>query len=238
MPEWDRFLTAQDHELLKVWGKKEPDELGRRPVLLLVDLYYSSVGHERKPMLESIRDWPMSCGLAGWAAIDRTVSLLAAAREHRIPVVYVRGMGSFPSDATRVIERGKTKRGTDHLPPEIRALDLEIVKEVAPRPGEVLLEKTAPSAFAGTPLLHYLRQIDADTVVVCGETTSGCVRAAVLDAQALRYRVGIVGECCFDRVEASHWINLFDMHQKYGEVFDVARASAYFASTAGWPARR
>jgi nicotinamidase-related amidase len=74
-------------------------------------------------------------------------------------------------------------------------------------------------------------------VIVCGETTSGCVRAAVLDAQALRYRVGIVGECCFDRIEASHWINLFDMHQKYGEVIDVRTAADYFASVTHWRQR-
>lgn len=234
MAGWNDFLTENDKALLAVWGKKDPDELGKRPVLLLVDVYYASVGHERKPMLESIRDWPMSCGLSGWAAIDRMVPLLAGARKHNIPVVYVRGKADFPSDRTRVVERGKSKRGTDHLSPEIRALGNEIVAEVAPREGELVLDKTAPSAFAGTPLLHYLRQLDADTLVVCGESTSGCVRAAVLDAQALRYRVGIVGECCFDRVEASHWMNLFDMHQKYGEMIDVDAATRYFASVAGW----
>ena len=67
-------------------------------------------------------------------------------------------------------------------------------------------------------------------MIVCGESTSGCVRAAVLDAQALRYKVGIVGECCFDRLQASHWINLLDMHQKYGQVIDVEATSDYFAS--------
>jgi nicotinamidase-related amidase len=236
MPGWDDFLTAQDKQLLAVWGKKDRDEFGKRPVLLVVDVYYAAVGHERKPLLESIRDWPMSCGLAGWEAIDRMVGLIAAARANGIPVVYVRGMTDFPSDRTRVVERGgKGNRGVDHLPGEIRALGNEIVAEVAPQPGELVLGKTAPSAFAGTPLLHYLRQIDADTLIVCGESTSGCVRAAVLDAQALRYRIGIVGECCFDRVEASHWMNLFDMHQKYGEVIDVKAAADYFAAVGTRP---
>ncbi len=101
------------------------------------------------------------------------------------------------------------------------------------RPGDLVIGKTCPSSFNGTPLLHYLRQTGADTVIVCGESTSGCVRAAVLDAQALRYKVGIVGECCFDRTQASHWINLFDMHQKYGEVIDVKAAADYFASVSG-----
>ncbi len=231
MSGWNDFLTEQDKQLLAVWGKRDKDEFGTRPVLLVVDMYYAAVGHERKPILESVKDWPMSCGLAGWAAIDRMVRLIAAARENGIPVVYVRGMPDFPSDKTRVVERGKKgNRGVDHLPQEIRALGNEIVAEVAPRDGELVLGKTAPSAFAGTPLLHYLRQINADTLIVCGESTSGCVRAAVLDAQALRFRIGIVGECCFDRIEASHWINLFDMHQKYGEVIDVSAAADYFES--------
>jgi hypothetical protein len=55
----------------------------------------------------------------------------------------------------------------------------------------------------------------------------------VVDAVTYRYRVGVVGECCFDRTQASHWMNLFDMHQKYADVVDVAAAADYFASVAG-----
>jgi nicotinamidase-related amidase len=236
---WNDFLTERDKQLLAVWGKEGRDELGRNPALLVIDVYYACVGHERKPLLESIKDWPMSCGLEGWAAIDRMVGLVAAARASSIPVIYVRALPDFPSDKSRVAERGgKGNRGIDHLPVEIRALANEIVAEIEPQAGDLVIGKTAPSAFAGTPLLHYLRQSGIDTLIVCGESTSGCVRAAVLDGQALRYRIGIVGECCFDRVEASHWINLFDMHQKYGEVIDVKAAVEYFASVGRAPDAR
>ena len=105
----------------------------------------------------------------------------------------------------------------------------EIVAEVAPQPRDLVLGKTAASAFSGSPLLQYLRMINADTLIVCGETTSGCVRASVVEATSYRYRIGVVGECCFDRTQASHWINLFDMQQKYGEVIDVQAAVDYFA---------
>src|SRR5690606_1408805 len=118
--------------------------------------------------------------------------------------------------------------------PELLALGNEIVAEVAPQPGDFVIGKTSASAFAGTPLLHYLRTVNADTLIVCGETTSGCVRAAVLDGAANRYRIGIVQECCYDRTQASHWINLFDMHQKYGEVMDVSATVAYFSSVRNW----
>jgi maleamate amidohydrolase len=231
MAGWNDFLTERDKQLAAVWGKQGRDEFGVRPLLLVIDVYYAAVGHERKPLLESIKDWPMSCGLEGWEAIDRMVGLIAGARENGVPVVYARGLEGFPSDPSRVVERGKKlNRGVDHLPVEVRALANEIVNEVAPRPGELVIGKTAPSAFAETPLLHYLRQVGTDTVIVCGESTSGCVRASVLDAQRYRYKVGVVGECCFDRTQASHWINLFDMHQKYGEVIDVKTAVDYFAS--------
>jgi len=234
MAGWDDFLTERDKQHLAIWGKKGRDELGTRPMLLMVDVYYAAVGHDRKPLLESIGDWPMSCGLEGWEAIDRMVGLVAGARENDVPVVYVRGLEGFPSDPSRVVERGKKQnRGVDRLPVEVRALANEIVAEVAPRPGELVIGKTAPSAFAETPLLHYLRQNDIDTVIVCGESTSGCVRASVLDAQRYRYRVGVVGECCFDRTQAAHWMNLFDMHQKYGEVIDVKAAVDYFTSVRG-----
>lgn len=232
MPGWDDFLTERDKQHLKVWGKERKDTLGKRPVLLVIDVYYLSVGHERKPLLESIKDWPMSCGLEGWEAIDRMVGLIAAARANKVPVVYVREWPNFPTDGSRVAERGGN-RNTDRLPAAIRALGPEIVKEVAPLPGELIINKTAPSAFAGTPLLQYLRVVGADTVVLCGETTSGCIRAACIDAQTYRYRIGIVGECCFDRTQASHWINLFDMQQKYAEIVDVKGASDYFASLKG-----
>jgi nicotinamidase-related amidase len=69
--------------------------------------------------------------------------------------------------------------------------------------------------------------LSADTLIVCGETTSGCVRATVVDGATYRYRIGIVSDGCFDRTQASHWINLFDMHQKYGEVMDVDAAKGY-----------
>lgn len=231
MAGWDEFLTERDKQHVAIWGKKDRDEFGSKPVVLVIDVHYNSLGHERKPLFESIKDWPMSCGLDGWSAVDRTVELLASARANDVPVIYVRGLEGFPSDSSRVRERGNARnRRIDHLPPETRALANEIVAEIAPKPGELVIGKATSSAFGGTPLLYYLHMLRADTVIVCGESTSGCVRAAVLDAAALRYRVGIVGDCCYDRTQASHWMNLFDMHQKYGEVIDLNQARDYFSS--------
>jgi maleamate amidohydrolase len=77
-------------------------------------------------------------------------------------------------------------------------------------------------------LLFQLNYLSVDTVIVCGEVTSGCVRASVVDGATHRFRMGVVAECCFDRTEAAHWIALFDMDQKYADVIELAEAAAYF----------
>jgi nicotinamidase-related amidase len=92
------------------------------------------------------------------------------------------------------------------------------VAEVAPLDGDVVIAKNGPSGFHDTPLDTVLRQRGVDTVLVCGEATSGCVRSTVVDACSRGYRVGVLGDCCFDRFEASHWVSLFDLDQKYGDV--------------------
>lgn len=228
MAGWDRFLSERDKKHLETWGKKSSDALGLRPVLVIVDAYYASVGHERKPLEASVVDWPMSCGLEGWEAIDRIAVILKAARHAQIPVVYIRNSETFPTDPLRVGQRGGTSRTPNPLlAPDVRALANEIVHEIAPLADELILEKAAPSAFSGTMLLQYLQMKGADTVLFCGESTSGCIRASVVDAQTNRYRVGVVGDACYDRFEASHWISLFDMHQKYAEVLSCKDTEQY-----------
>jgi nicotinamidase-related amidase len=228
MPGWDDFLTEQDKEHQKVRGKKELSGFGENPVVLVIDDYYSVLGLERLPILESIKTWPMSCGLEGWEAIDKTVDLLDSARAEGIPVIYVHGLENFPAPWSGRKNAGKSY--LDKLPEEMRRKANQIVEEIAPQPGELVIQKSAASAFQGTPLQFHLNYEGVDTIIACGETTSGCVRASVVDGATYRYRMGVVEECCFDRTQASHWINLFDMHQKYADVIDRFQAAAYFES--------
>ena len=97
----------------------------------------------------------------------------------------------------------------------------DIIPELAPIEGEVLLKKTSPSAFWGTPVAGHLTALGIDTVIVAGESTSGCVRASVVDGCTNRYRMVVAEECVFDRHEAPHAINLFDMHSKYADVLPL-----------------
>jgi maleamate amidohydrolase len=230
MMTWDDFLTPRDKEHLAAgWQKTEPFGFGSTPAVLVVDDYYSVLGLEREPIMESVKKWPMSCGLEGWAAIDRTVELLAAARSHDVPVIYIKGMDT-PFDAPWARRAGRPSDRLAHLTEEERAKSTQIVAEVAPQPGELIIEKTAPSGFQGTPLQFWLQYHGIDTLIVCGETTSGCVRATVVDGATARFKMGVVGECCFDRTEASHYVNLFDLDQKYGDVITNDQAAEYFAS--------
>lgn len=88
---WDDLLTDRDKQLLREtsWGKSEPFGLGANPVVIVVDDYHGALGDKREPLFESMKRWPMSCGLDGWKAIDRTVDLLAAARKHDVPIIYI-----------------------------------------------------------------------------------------------------------------------------------------------------
>lgn len=232
---WESFLTPRDLEHLRQTGHKtKPFGFGTRPALLVVDDYYSVLGLEREPILESVKNWPMSWGLEGWEAIDKTVDLVAGARENGIPVIYLRGFDGVPNKplgywGRRITSPPRERRGLDHLPPEARKRANDIIDEIAPRPDELVIEKAAASGFHGTPLIFQLNYLDIDTIITCGETTSGCVRATVVDGATYRFNMGVVGDCCFDRTEASHWINLFDMHQKYADVIDLGQALEYFA---------
>ena len=225
---WRDFLTDQDvAHLEKTWEKKEPFGFGVSPAVLVIDLYYMAVGLTRQPILESVETAPASCGLAGWEAIDRTVELLDAARATNVPVIYVKGM-----DPPARLRDKNPRRQTmlEELPDELKRSGNEIVAEVAPHDGEIVFQKPAASAFFGTPLLIHLRSIGVDTLICCGETTSGCVRATVVEGAALRFRMGVVEECCFDRTEMSHHVNLFDMNQKSADVLSLADTVDYFKS--------
>ena len=93
--------------------------------------------------------------------------------------------------------------------------------------------KQKPSAFFATPLLSYLIERAIDTLLVTGVSTSGCVRATVIDAFSYNYRVAVVEEGCYDRSQASHAINLCDMNAKYADVVSLEKAIGYIDKVSG-----
>ena len=227
---WNRFLTEQDKAHLAL-RQHQPIGFGQRPALLLIDLYRWVFGDQPQPLLEAIQTWPASCGLAAWNAIPHIQALLKAARHADIPIVHVTGLDQEQSG----VQGWNVRRETAAADRSPEALDRrkrrwDIIDEVAPVPGEAVLHKTSPSAFWGTPLLGHLHYLGVDTILTCGESTSGCVRASVVDGCTNRYRMVVVEECVFDRHEATHAINLFDMHQKYADVRPLAEVLAWLAA--------
>lgn len=222
---WRNFFTEQDKQHDQLWGKQRSNGFGERPILLLIDIYYSVLGFEREEIFESMKTWPMSTGLDGWKAVDQTVKLLASARKNDIPVIHIKGLHSGVNHWSKSSRKRKIEH---HLTAEMIEKGRQIVEEVKPLPGELVIEKAAASAFHGTPLLFQLISLNADTVICAGETTSGCVRASVVDGATHRFKMGVVEECVFDRTQASHYINLYDMHQKYADVINLDYATEYF----------
>jgi nicotinamidase-related amidase len=157
--------------------------------------------------------------------------LLSRCRAAGLPIIYTTGL-----DWCEEVEgwRGSRSRlreaEEDGEAGERRRRQLEIIDEVAPLPGEVVIQKPAPSAFFGTPLAGYLTSQRIDTIITCGETTSGCVRASVVDGFSYRYRMICVEECIFDRHEAAHAMNLFDMDRKYADVLPLDEILEYVES--------
>jgi maleamate amidohydrolase len=215
---WDPFLTDQDRAHLAQASDRRVG-FGHKPALLFIDLYRSVFGDKPEPLLEAIKTWPGSCGLAAWEAVPHLQRLLALARELHLSVVHITGLED--SGMLGWGEAAHGGQGQRALSGQRRRGRYDIVPMVAPIEGEVVLRKASPSAFNGTPLLAHLTYLGVDTLIVGGESTSGCVRASVVDGCSARFKMIVVEQCVFDRHEAAHAMNLFDMHQKYADVLSL-----------------
>jgi nicotinamidase-related amidase len=224
MAVWDQFLTERDRAVYATAGYGATMGFGARPAVVVVDVNYDFVGHEPAPILESARIWRNSCGEEGWAGVEATVSLLTAARSRSLPIFYSTSMEKRADSLGRGLWRSSRNGEQGGVPGFVGS---DIVKEIAPESRDVLLRKSKPSAFFGTGLLHYLLELKVDTLLVTGTTTSGCVRATVIDAFSHNFNVAVVEECTFDRGEASHAINLFDMNSKYADVVSLQETVDY-----------
>lgn len=215
MKPWDEIIGEAEQRAYAAAGFGRPSGLGSRPALLIIDVQYRTVGTRRQPFWEAIKEFPTSCGEVGWQAVDALVPLLALFREKGWPVLYPHVAPKQAYDGGRLAEKVPAIMG-------ISAKGYEFVAEVAPQPEDILLPKKHPSAFFGTALCSHLIDKQADTLIVAGCTTSGCVRGTVVDAFSLNFKVAVPQECVYDRGATSHAVNLFDIGQKYADVLPVA----------------
>ena len=227
-PIWNKFLTARDKAVFAAGGFGARAGFGKRPALLVIDVNWAFCGERPEPILQSIKRWRTSCGEEAWVALEHIKTLIERARAKGLPVIYTTGerradnwdAGSWRWKSTRGEETGG---GPDN------AVDgNEIVAMIAPGPRDIVIRKQKPSGFFGTNLASYLTLLGCDSVIVVGTTTSGCVRATVVDGFSLNYRVIVAEEGCFDRSEASHAVSLCDMHAKYADVVPLAEVLSYF----------
>jgi maleamate amidohydrolase len=209
---WDGIISEEEQRAYAAAGFGRPSGIGRRPALLIIDVQYRTVGMTPKPFWESIREFPTSCGEAGWAAVRSIVPLLAEFRANGWPVLY-----PHVAPKNRATDGGRLAQKVPAIM-DIPEKGYEFVAEIAPREGDVLIPKKHPSAFFATPLASHLIDLGADTLVVTGCTTSGCVRCSVVDAFSYNFRVVVPWDCVYDRSPTSHAVNLFDMASKYADV--------------------
>ncbi|MDQ3384183.1 MAG: isochorismatase family protein [Actinomycetota bacterium] len=224
---WDDVIGAEERLIASRYETQRP--LGSRPALLLIDCYSKVFGDRPQPLAEAIQEWPATCGTAGWLALPHLEALLQGARAAGVPVIHTTGEARPGARLGAATLRARVA-GEDEL------AGYEIVPSLEPVDGELVARKSRASAFFGTPVSTWLRQMDADTLIVAGETTSGCVRASVVDAYSHGLRVAVVEEATFDRSVLSHKVNLFDMHLKYASVLHLDAVLQYLTG-AGSPVR-
>ena len=210
---WKDVIDAKTLEVYR--GYERAIGIGDQPALLAIDLYQRVYQGGARPVHELHRQHRGTCGEHAWNAIEPTLRLFEAARAAGLPVIY------STDDLAAKLREGR----------RFEAHAFDIKEEFAPRPGDLVITKQHASVFHGTPLVSNLNQLGVRSLIVCGESTSGCVRATVVDAVSYGFDTVVVEECTFDRSELSHKVSLFDIHMKYGDVVTLDDAASYLAGT-------
>ncbi len=213
---WDGVISEEEQKAYHAAGFGRPSGVGKRPALLIIDVQYRTIGTTPKPFWDAIKEFPTSCGEIGWNAMRNIVTLLAEFRRNNWPVLY-----PHIAPKNKATDGGRLAQKVPAIM-DIAAKGYEFPPEIAPREGDVLLPKKHPSAFFATPLASHLIDLQADTLVVTGCTTSGCVRGSVVDAFAYNFRSLVPHDAVYDRSATSHAVNLFDMASKYADVGSTA----------------
>lgn len=202
-------------EILDIYKAYRRDTyIGERPALLAIDLYNLVFLGGPRPVHEVVKEFKSACGINAFNAIKPTQELFALARSKGIPVIYTTTETREEVSPAKIAATNRQIAG-------VGKKDYDIYEAFKPEPGDLIIYKERASGFFGTPLVAHLNRLGVNSLIVCGETTSGCVRASVVDAYSYGYHATVVEECCFDRSLISHKINLFDLHHKYADVMHL-----------------
>ena len=221
-------LGERDRLVLAASGYSDQAGFGSRPALLVVDFTVNFCGDHEEDILESMKRWRNSCGEVAWQAIPPTQRVISQARNAGIPIIYTRGVEypPYPVFPGRWMDKNsRIARILDDQ--EGQTKGNEIMPQIAPRDGDIVIRKSKPSAFFGTDLVAFLTYLGVDSLLIAGATTSGCVRATVLDGFSRNYLVSVIEECTFDRLQISHETSLFEMGMKYCDVVSADSVVSY-----------
>jgi maleamate amidohydrolase len=184
---------------------------GNRPVLLMIDY---------------VRAY-LTVGNALYAGVEESLTaaqkLLSGARSAKVPVIHTRVFYDDSSQGGQFFRKAGALK--NFVGENIAG---QICEEVAPQGDESVILKHFASAFFGTSLNEMLRSLKADTVIIAGLSTSGCVRATAVDAIQFGYIPIVVREAVGDRAPGPHEASLFDLDAKYADVLGLNEVLEYF----------
>ena len=203
--KWRGYVPESELETYRKGGFTKKIGIGRKPALLnidttwmFVDPAYSQCGAEMPEMIEAL------------------VRLTEAFRSLDLPIYYSRRDNRAHPTYRGIWNLRLSTAGDKQYSQDARAD--EWPARYAPRDEDRIILKNKPSSFFHTPLESFLRYDEVDTVIACGISTSGCVRAGVVDAFSHNFRTIVAGDACGDRSAAAHKANLFDMDMKFADV--------------------
>jgi maleamate amidohydrolase len=211
---------VSDEEARRVYSEARLGQavtMGERPAVLVVDF---SCG---------FTDPECTLGSDLSAEVEATRRLLDAARAMGLPVIFTT-IGYEPSLKDGGLWLQKVPALGDL---QVGGRWVEIDPRLEPREDETIVLKKGASAFFGTNLAAILVSQGIDSVVLCGATTSGCIRATAIDLLQHGFPALVPRECVGDRAQAPHEANLFDIQAKYADVVSLEDALAYVESVAG-----
>lgn len=214
--------AATDGEALyRRQGMGQTMGFGERPAVLVIDMQHDFCDPDAPTTL-----WPSICD-----TFKPIAELCDAARRRKVPVFYTVGLVAVDGFSAGLWRLKCRYHGAGRVQIE-SSRGAEIIPELAPHPGDRVIRKWRPSAFFRTDLEVFLGAAGIDTLLVCGTSASGCVRATVVDGFMRDIRCMVVRECVADRTTQILDANLFDMHQKYADVVTLAETLAYLERTA------
>jgi len=223
------LLTEAERKQLAAAGMGRRSGFGSHPALLVIDAQNYMIGPATPA---DGTHYPSACAAAREVA-PVIVRLARAFRSRSLPVIYTRQVARADGQDMGV---KRLKRGVLNI--EGWYIDgtkgAELSPLVEPQPEDIVLPKLKQSGFHGTPLLNLLIDMNVDTLVITGGSTSNCIRATAIDASSYNFRTIVPHDAVFDRIRISHEVNLMDIARQLGDVVaaaDVLRHVGGLAAT-------